>query len=89
VDYSKPVRNRSNKHPLAGIDFGQDQEGYAQGRQPWLEQIKAHPPNTTILGLAEQLLLLHDKDLAEGFLKGSQTKELNNPRWAERLGAII
>jgi len=44
MDYSKPVQTEAAGTPYAGVDFGQDQEGYARGKLPWLEQIKAHPP---------------------------------------------
>jgi hypothetical protein len=67
---------------------GPNKQAYDRAKQLWLDQVKSHPENTTILGNAANFFLLNDKELCESLLTQARDLEPTNPHWAERLGQL-
>jgi hypothetical protein len=74
--------------PEGAIHASDDPAGYARGKELWLEQVAAHPEDTTILGNAANFVLLYDCQLSETLLKKARDLEPANPEWSERLGHL-
>ena len=74
--------------PSCHLDPYIDGNVYNKARELWLQQIKIFKKNTSVLGNAANFFILHDKDLAELFLKKAQNIEPKNPEWSERLGHL-
>ena len=61
---------------------------YAQAKNLWLEQVKAHPKDAAVLRNAARFFLIRDGILAEDLLKRAKQLEPNNPEWSEQLGQL-
>ena len=74
--------------PYAWLLKRQNPEGFEQGKALWLEQVAAHPHNTTILGKAADFCNLSDDPTVERLLKQAQALKPKNPEWPRRLGEL-
>jgi tetratricopeptide (TPR) repeat protein len=66
------------------IDYG----GYQEGKQLWVDQLRAHPQDATIISHAASFLTLTDRELAAGLLQQAIKLEPTNPKWHDELGAL-
>lgn len=65
-----------------------DEEVYSKAKGLWLKQVQVNDTNTAVLENAANFFLIHNKKLAEDFLKKAQSVEPENPKWSERLGHL-
>lgn len=65
-----------------------DATGYESAKTLWLNQVKANPSNTLVLGNAANFLFVFDKATAERLLKQAQKIDPKSPIWANRLGQL-
>jgi tetratricopeptide (TPR) repeat protein len=65
-----------------------DKVGYEKARALWIGHARK-TENPAALGNAAFFLKLHDKPLAEEFLRKAQRLEPQNPEWAGRLGYVF
>jgi tetratricopeptide (TPR) repeat protein len=72
--------------PFCMIDAITDTDGYHEAKQLWLDQTKAHPKDSAIVGHAARFLSIHDRDTAKDLLKQAQSLEPKNPEWSDQLG---
>lgn len=74
--------------PFASFYAGNNPEGYVSGKNLWMDVIKNHGSNTTILLNAANYFLIQDKDIAEEFLKKAEALEPQNPEISKRLARL-
>jgi tetratricopeptide (TPR) repeat protein len=72
--------------PFCMIDAITDTDGYHDAKQLWVDQTKAHPKDSAIVGHAARFLSIHDRDTAKDLLKQAQSLEPKNPEWSDQLG---
>ena len=66
------------------FDYG----GYQEGKQLWVDQLRAHPQDATIISHAASFLTLSDRELAAGLLQQAIKLEPTNPKWHDQLGSL-
>ena len=71
--------------PEAMIDHTADPEGYAEGKNAWMNQLDGDPENVTFLGHAAMFLWFGDREIATELLQRAYTLSSSNPEWAKRL----
>lgn len=84
------IRNRPEAwilgSPEGTIDRVFDPEGYAEGKNAWLDRLQREPANLKALEHAANFFTHADKDLAFESLKQAQSLEEGNPKWSRELG---
>ena len=84
------IRNRPEARvlgsPAGTIDLVFDPEGYAEGKNAWLDRLQREPANLKALEHAANFFTLTDKDLAFESLKQAQSLDEGNPKWSRELG---
>jgi hypothetical protein len=74
--------------PEAWIDANLDKDSYDQAKEAWQKQVKADGTNTAVLAHAANFFLLHDRDLAESYLRKAEDLEPRNARWPDQLSQL-
>jgi tetratricopeptide (TPR) repeat protein len=86
------IKNRPDAYvaglPECYIDAIEDPAGFRQAKQAWLEQVRAHEKNATILGNAANFFLIRERAIAEELLQKTKKLEPNNPEWPDDLGHL-
>ena len=72
--------------PAGTIDLVFDPEGYAEGKNAWLDRLQGEPANLKALENAANFFTLTDKDLAFESLQQAQSLDEGNPKWSRELG---
>lgn len=84
------IRNRPEARVLGSpegtIDLIFDPEGYAEGKNAWLDRLQREPANLKALENAANFFTLTDKDLAYESLQQAQSLDEGNPKWSRELG---
>ena len=62
--------------------------GYVRARQIWLDTVKSHDKNTSVLVNASNFFLLDDRDLCEDLLKKAQALEPDNVEITRKLAQV-
>ncbi len=86
------IQNAPDSHtagnPDACILKRQNEEGYAETKSLWLEQVQRQPSNARIAGNAAKFFILNDKRKSEEFFQKAKVLEPENPDWPKHLGHL-
>jgi tetratricopeptide (TPR) repeat protein len=74
--------------PAGQIHAPSDQEGYAQVKEAWLEQLKNKPQDLAVLSHSAAFFLLGDRELAQKSLETGRALDMKDPRWPAVLGHL-
>ena len=84
------IRNRPEARvlgsPVGTIDLVFDPEGYAEGKNAWLDRLHREPANLKVLEHAANFFTHTDKDLGFELLQQAQSLDVGNPKWSRDLG---
>lgn len=84
------VRNRPEAEalgsPVGTIDVVFDPEGYAEGKNAWLDRLQREPANLKVVEHAANFFTLTDRDLAIELLEQGQLLDEGNAKWSRELG---
>lgn len=74
--------------PFIELDPLSDGEAYDEGRRLWISQVAVTKTNVAVLANAVQFFMVHDKRLAEEYLKRLCVLEPTNPVWFQQLSFL-
>ncbi|MDE2756641.1 MAG: RNA polymerase subunit sigma-24 [Acidobacteriota bacterium] len=84
------VRNRPEAEALGSpegtIDRHSDPEGYAEGKNAWLDRLEREPANLKVVEHAVRFFTITDSDLAIELLQQGQLLDEGNAKWPRELG---
>ncbi len=84
------IRNRPEAwvlgSPEGTIDLVFDSEGYAEGKNAWLDRLQREPANLKVLEHAANFFTHTDKELAFESLQQAQSLDEGNAKWSRELG---
>lgn len=74
--------------PQTFIDPKLDASGYEQAKTAWLDAVKQHPQNASVLGNAAHFFLISEHKQAEELLEKAIQAAPDDPKWADKLAEV-
>ncbi|MDB4766238.1 RNA polymerase subunit sigma-24 [bacterium] len=74
--------------PEGTLDKILNNDGYQEGKELWLKQLKDQPDNLMFLKNSANFFLQHDRELAKKSMEKAKAIDADNPKWPEKLGQL-